>query len=278
MRLQIMAADLTFQDSIAISQLFEYKGWLIDEKNKSSLFNRFLRTYRKMENEERKLFINLSYRYEVISLNQYQLLLTRVLSKMVKNHLGQRQTVYVYPIKKKEHQDCVKSADLVTYLCNGTNVRYVDELSKKDFICLGSMNRVEEKLQNIAKSKLVIIDDFIGSGTYATDVVNEIEALGIPAEQIVIVALFITPTALDKLKKLQCSVEYGEIVEPCISELTPSEKEILTQMEQKMGVNSEFSFGYCQSGALISLIRTPNNTLPIFWHSNGRASAPPFPR
>ena len=37
-----MAADLTFQDSIAISQLFEYKGWLIDEKNKSSLFNRFL--------------------------------------------------------------------------------------------------------------------------------------------------------------------------------------------------------------------------------------------
>ena len=273
-----MATDLTLQDSIDISQLFEHKGWPIDEKNKSSLFNRFLRTYRKLEAEERKLFINLSYKYEVVSLSQYQTLLTRVLSQTVKNHLGQKQTVYVYPIKKKEHRDCIKSADLVTYLCNGTNIRYIDELSKKGFVCLGSMDRVKEKLPNIEKSKLVIVDDFIGSGNYATDVVNEIKALGIPVEHIVVVALFITQNALERLQKNNCSVEYGEVVEPCISNLTSSEKAVLARMEQKIGVDAEFSFGYCQSGALLSLIRTPNNTLPIFWHSKGRTSAPPFPR
>lgn len=274
----IMATELTMQDLSDIFQLFNHKGWLIDEKNKSSLYNRFRRTYEKFDTEERKLLINLSYQYEMVPLSQYQTLLTKVLSNTVKNHLGQKQTIYVYPIKKKVHNDYVKSADVVTYLCNGTNIRYIDELSKKEFVCLGSLERVKEKKPNILKSKLVIVDDFIGSGNYATDVVNEIITLDIPVEQIVIVTLYITQNALDRVQNLSCGVEYGEVIESCISKLTASEKEILARMEQAIGVDAEFSFGYSHSGALISLIRTPNNTLPVFWKTNGRAYTPPFPR
>lgn len=273
-----MTAEVTLQELTDIYQLFQHKHWPIDEKNKSSLFKRFCRTYEKFEPDERKLFINLSYQYEIVSLSQYQELLTQVLSNVVKKYLGQKQTIYVYPIKKREHGGFVKSSDLVTYLCNGTCMQYSDVLSKKKFMCLGSMKRIEEKKTNIVKTKLFIVDDFIGSGNYATDVVKEIEALGIPAKQIVIVTLFTTQDALKRLQQLNCGIEYGEIIEPCINRLTVSEKEILFQMEQRLGVSDQFHFGYCQSGTLISLIRTPNNTLPIFWQSNGRASAPPFPR
>ena len=273
-----MAIELTMQELTDIFQLFKHKGWLIDEKNKSSLYNRFRRTYEKFDYEERKLFINLSYQYEMVPLSQYQTLLTTVLSNTVKNHLGQKQTIYVYPIKKKEHNDYVKSADVVTYLCNGTDIQYIDELSKKGFVCLGSLDRVKEKKNNILKSKLIIVDDFIGSGNYATDVVNELKALGIPVEQIVIVTLYITQNALARLQRLNCGVEYGEVIKSCVSKLTASEREVLARMEQTIGVDAEFSFGYCHSGALISLIRTPNNTLPVFWKTNGRAYTPPFPR
>lgn len=273
-----MTADLTLQDTVDIYRLFEHKEWPIDETNKSSLFRRFVRTYQKLEAEERSLFISLSYHYEMIPLSRYQTLLTSVMSNVVKNHLGQKQTIFVYPIKKKEHNGHVKSADLVTYLCNGTHVKYIDELSKKEFVCLGSMDRVEEKKRSIMKNKLVIVDDFIGSGDYATDVVNEITALGIPMEQIVVAALYITQNSVERLGKLSCGLEYGEVIESYIGKLTASEKEILTRIEQKIGVDENFTFGYGHSGALISLIRTPNNTLPIFWKSNGRASTPPFPR
>lgn len=273
-----MATEITLQELADIYQLFQNKNWPIDESNKSSLFNRFRRTYEKFDDEERKLFVNLSYQYEIVTLNQYQELLIEVLSKAVKNHLSQKQTIYVYPIKKNEHSGSVKSADLVTYLCNGTYVKYSDTLSKKKFLCLGSMERVEEKKANIAKNKLVIVDDFIGSGNYATDVVNEIAALGISAKQVVIVTLFITQEALDRLQQLNCGVEYGKIVVSCINKLTPSEKEILERIEKRIGITDQFRFGYCKSGTLISLIRTPNNTLPLFWQSNGRVYTPPFPR
>lgn len=277
-RIERMMAEWTWQDSIDIYKLFEHKGWPVDEKNKSSLFNRFIHIYNKLTDEEKELFINLSYHYEMVPLDRYQTLLTSVLSNAVKNHIGQKQTVYVYPIKKRADHNHVKSADLVAYLCNGIQVHYIDELSKKKFVCLGSMDRVEEKSSNIIKNKLVILDDFIGSGDYATDVVNEITALGIPAEQIVIAALFITQNAVNRLRALNCGIEYGEMIELHISKLTNSEKEIMSRMEQKIGVDAEFSFGYGHGAALISLIRTPNNTLPIFWKTNGRAYAPPFPR
>ena len=273
-----MVTEITLQELADIYQLFESKKWPIDEDNKSSLFNRFRRTYEKFDDGERKLFINLSYQYEIVTLNQYQELLRDVLLKAVKNHLSQKQTIYVYPIKKKEHHGSVKSADLVTYLCNGTHVKYSDALSKKTFLCLGSLERVEERRANIVKNKLIIVDDFIGTGNYATEVVNEIVALGIPTKQIVIVTLFVTQEALDRLQQLDCGIEYGKIIESCINRLTPSEKVILKRMEQKIGITEQFHFGYCQSGTLISLIRTPNNTLPIFWQANGRAYTPPFPR
>lgn len=273
-----MQTDLTWQDSIDIYNLFTDKGWPIDEKNKSSLFNRFIRIFDKLAAEEKTLFINLSYQYEMVPLDKYQTMLTSVLSNTVKNHIGQKQTVYVYPIKKKADHQFVKSADVVAYLCNGIQVHYIDELSKKKFICLGSLDRVEEKKSSIEKNKLVILDDFIGSGDYATDVVHEITALGIPEEQIVVASLFITKSGISRIEEMKCGLEYGEVIESYIDKLTPSEKEILARMEKRIGVEDEFSFGYGHKAALISLIRTPNNTLPIFWKVNGRAYAPPFPR
>ena len=53
-----METDLTWQDSIDIYNLFTDKGWPIDEKNKSSLFNRFIRIFDKLAAEEKTLFIN----------------------------------------------------------------------------------------------------------------------------------------------------------------------------------------------------------------------------
>ena len=53
---------------------------------------------------------------------------------------------------------------------------------------------------------------------------------------------------------------------------------IMTHIEDKLKVAAKDRFGYNQSEALISLIRTPNNTFPVFWKSYGKNKIVPFPR
>ena len=218
------------------------------------------------------------HHFKIVTLDQYQKQLVDVLSRIVQKYLGKKQTIYVYPIKKKSHAEHIKSADVVTYLCNATQMKYTDVFSNKNVILLGALGQVEAKKTQIQKNVLIIVDDFIGSGKYATEVVKELTSLGLSPEQIVIASLYITQAGIEKLRNTQCLLEYGEIIEAYIEKLTPPEKATLAEIEKKMCVDPEFQFGYGHSGTLVSLIRTPNNTLPIFWMPVGRKPAPPFPR
>ena len=273
-----MAYEITFQDTVEIQKLFSHHNWRVDTTNKSSLYNRYLHTYARLESDERELFISLSYQFKVITLNDYQELLANVISCVIKKYLGKKQTLFIYPIKKCSHKDCIKSSDLVSYLCKSTSLKYNDSISKKKIILLGSTEQVKEKIQQISNNALLIVDDFIGSGKYTSDVIRELALIGIPKDRIIATTLYITQAGIKKLRQEQCQLEYGEIIESFISELSAADKEVLSRIEEKMGVEDGFSFGYGHSGILVSLIRTPNNTAPIFWMPFGRYSAPPFPR
>jgi hypothetical protein len=51
----------------------------------------------------------------------------------------------------------------------------------------------------------------------------------------------------------------------------------MKDIEKKINIRGEFSLGYKQSESLISMIRTPNNTFPVFWEKNDFFK-PPFER
>ena len=53
---------------------------------------------------------------------------------------------------------------------------------------------------------------------------------------------------------------------------------LMTQIENKLKIDKNFSFGYNRSEALISLIKTPNNTFPVFWFTNKKHNVAPFLR
>ena len=63
-----------------------------------------------------------------------------------------------------------------------------------------------------------------------------------------------------------------------IDKLPEKEKDLLKHIETSLGVEEDFKFGYGHSANLISLLRTPNNSLPIFWLDKGRSHSAPFPR
>ena len=267
--------ELSFSDELKINNIFEIKGWPIDNDNKNSLFNRFRKRCQELNDEERTLFYKLSMNFNWISLNEYMQLLSKLLIKLVSKYFYSAQHIYVYPIKKEEDYNKIKSADVTSYLCKATQIKHIDLLSKKTFKIITTYEELA-KTHKKEDKPFIILDDYIGSGQYACNVTEELIKKGIPKSNIIISTFFISQNGKKKLEDAGYSVEYIEEVENVLSKLSAKEIKILNEIEKKLNVNEEFSFGFNKSANLISLIRTPNNTLPIFWYKNAShvANAP----
>ena len=59
------------------------------------------------------------------------------------------------------------------------------------------------------------------------------------------------------------------------------ESKCMHAIEGAIKVSSDYNFGYKQSEALVRMIRTPNNTFPIYWYRDKKKKIniyAPFPR
>lgn len=257
--------DLSYFDETRINYIFTKKEWPIDSQNTNSLFNRFRNRCQILNEEERDLFYKLALEYKWVFLNEYIDLLSELLIKIVDNYTKSAQHIYVYPIKKEEDKSKIKSADVVSYLCNAVQMRHLDKLSKKTFRVVTTISELQKKFKTKGKP-FIILDDYIGSGQYADSVVKELIAEGIPKSNIIVCSLLISENGKKTLNKEGYIVEFVEEVENVIDKLTPRETKILNSIEEKFRIDENFSLGFNHSANLVSLIRTPNNTLPIFWY------------
>lgn len=270
--------ELSYSDELKINDIFENRCWPIDNINKSSLFNRFRARCQELNDEERALFYKLSLEFRWVSLEEYIRLLSELLTKVVTNHIDSAQHIYVYPIKKEVDHDKIKSADVVSYLCKATHIKHIDKLSKKTFKVITTYAELVKK-HKTENRPFIILDDYIGSGQYALSVAKELIEKGIPKSNIIICTLFISENGVKSLEDSKYTFEYIEKVENVLNKLTSKEINLLNQIETMLNVDKNFSFGYNKSANLISLIRTPNNTLPVFWSKNSRFVADaPFER
>lgn len=164
------------------------------------------------------------------------------------------------------------------YLCKAMQTQYSDQLYKKKVHVIGSLSELYTKKSKFKDRPLLIFDDFIGSGKYASEVLDELVSIGIPTSNVVICSLFISELGLQKISSKDCHIEYIEVAQSIIDKLLEKEKDLLKHIETSLGVKEDFKFGYGRSANLISLLRTPNNSLPVFWLDKGGSHSAPFPR
>lgn len=269
--------ELTFSDDLIINDIFQSKGWLVDKTNKSSLYNRFRSRCKELNDEERDLFYKLTLEFRWVSLDEYMQLLSNLLSIAVTKHINPgNQHIYVYPIKKEEDHDLVKSSDVISYFCKSTHIKFIDALSKKTFKVITTQTQLINKTND---KPFLILDDYIGSGKYAISVAEELIKKGVKKSNIIICTLFISENGARALEDNNYIFEYVEKAKSALTKLSPKEIKLLDEIENMLKIDKEYSRGYEQSANLISLIRTPNNTLPLFWHKNSsRVLNAPFER
>jgi hypothetical protein len=52
----------------------------------------------------------------------------------------------------------------------------------------------------------------------------------------------------------------------------------MEHIEKNLDIPDDYLFGYKKSEALVTMIRTPNNTFPVFWYNKKNEDNAPFPR
>lgn len=201
------------------------------------------------------------------------------------NDLGPRIFhIYTFPIIKERHELNVKSGTFITYLIKAI-LPTIPKAKNITFEDINDYNTLKNKKFKKTDT-LLLVDDFIGTGETFKEcekIINQIDKNIFNIVSIFTIA--IKKTSLDFIKK-KYNVYYSlEILQGITDYYIPSEveakKETMRNIEKKLYLRlNDYSLGYKESECLLSLLRTPDNTFPLFWKEYKKKIkiTPPFPR
>lgn len=275
-----------FLDLVAV---FKANGWEIPDgpSGMESRFNRFCERLSMLDVKEQLLVINLTKRFTDISGSEYLHLILQLLNRL---HSGnnplffQTTKFFILPLIAPCDFTKTKSSNFVWYYFRDEKVKYNPLFLGKQLVYCDI-----EKAPWVSSLKsnetIILVDDYIGSGETAVGAINWIvESFKVSPKQIVILSIAAQEQGMQHILSETGVVVYSYYqFQKGISDFySEGEREdyiaIMEGIENKLKVTSQDRLGYNQSEALISLIRTPNNTFPVFWKTNGKKQLAPFPR
>lgn len=139
-------------------------------------------------------------------------------------------------------------------------------------------------------SKIILIDDFVGSGSTAVDAITsylsylQCEEVRVMSTQFSVLVIAAMNTGVDYIKShisVDCYyhlLKYKGITEN--KELnTRNNIDLMKSIEKKVlpSLKPDFTFGYKKSESLICIMeKSPNNTFPFYWYSDSTTQLEPI--
>ncbi|MCT3800283.1 hypothetical protein CMU10_06875 [Elizabethkingia anophelis] len=275
---------MTPKQVLDLDKILTQKGWNQNPLH-DSMKNKLFTLLSKLDNDEINLILELLHNFTWISNSQYDKKILDVFRKIDPNIIRSCKKLYFFPIVKPRDSSKLKSGIALIYPIVGI-LNYLEDF---DHINKGNILNTYKQLKNLKLKKdeyLILVDDFIGSGKTFEDCFNQIQCYGIPKDKLIVCTLAIQKEGLELIKNLEVTSYYSHIEKKGITNYNIEDEAIIkiqrmTLIEKKMKYNSKYSLGFEKSEGLISLIKTPNNTFPIFWHEYTEAEKimkAPFPR
>lgn len=271
---------------LRLSDIFNNKSWEIedDDLNQSSLFNRFCTVLSELTQEQQLLVLELTERFTRISSDQYKDHIRKILDQIVNDsdiNISNINNIHIAPLIAPEDFGKNKSSLFVQYSFQ-EQFHYNSHFANKSFRFSNGLS-VDSSLINDEKSILFVVDDFIGSGETACSALNYLfEEKNISSDKVIVISIVALNQGISKISELNVRVFASLTFSKGISEFYPKEdivskRTLMESIEDKIKVHKNEKFGYDESEALVRMIRTPNNTFPVFWkEKKGRIA--PFPR
>ena len=188
------------------------------------------------------------------------------------------KNIYICPLLPEEDFGKSKSSISLLYLVKSHLGAIQRKYSEFSITYADSPNAV--KLDKIRDNyTLCLIDDFIGTGDTVERASKYFLDRNISKNMMTIVSLVSMSSGLDDLNN-KGYITYTNI--SCEKGITDggneTQIELMKNIEESIKVSDNYKFGYKGSEALVKMIRTPNNTFPIYWLRNKKNKFAPFPR
>jgi len=270
-----------------INKLFLEKKWDIDEDSETSLFRRFIDMISFFENDEQDVLIKLSYEFLSIPTKTYFDEMDMLIKKIIST-VNQFKSIIFLPIIK-EYSDgnlkIISSGAFIGYMIKAKEYRYNNLFGDRKIIIKENINKLEDSIKQ--DTAVVLIDDIIGSGDSASKTIEKIKHL-VSESQLYIGSIVCAKIGENKIHddfSINCIYNYSidgmDVILPKIAKGEQEEekriRKILEGINAKLDLSEAEGFGYNGTGLLVAMLRTPNNTLPVFRNAK-KAYPAAFPR
>ncbi len=282
-----MEKKITAEILFELNNIFQQKGWKLEEENKVGVFNRFIDCLSRLSHEQQLLILELTTRFIRVGFQDYFKHCEILFQKLEKNpdiDLDNLKKIYVVPLIEPKDVGSSKSSTVMCYLFkSSTFFRYSPKFHAKEIVYLENLE-IDPSV-NDEKSLILVIDDFIGTGKTAKSAIDYIiDIKKIDTSKIIVLAIAAMNVGVNLLSSIGIHVITSISINKGITDyLLYSEQErekkleLMSEIESTFAVHPNECWGYDRSEALIEMTRTPNNTFPFFWKTKKNRPAP-FPR
>lgn len=302
--------NLPVSELYKAEKLFKRKGWSIEDEGLFSQYNGYLSRIAVLPEDTRDLFFQLTERFENLGLNEIVFSFNKSYEKIDKKFIDSYRKIYFLPLVNPiiEVEDKVNRgffSSLLTFLklkkkleveierpeqksadriYSFIQIEYRNLYASNKFVFPKSFLKFKEVYNNETDA-IILVDDFIGTGDTAANVLDfYIKKSKFKAKNINIISLVSQKAGIERIFKDYKIPIYSHITQgKALSDFYNEDKTLLInqnlviKMSEKLKIKRDY-FGYKDSEALVCILnKSPNNTLPIFWHESKNHPAP-FPR
>lgn len=254
-----------------LNKIFKSKNW-VEKDHDEFVFDQFCKLFNNLDNdEERKLIIELTENYTWISFTEYQGKILNSLKLVEDEKLEQLKKIYFFPIIKPEDEGKIKSGPYLLYPLKSYK-KFLPRYSHIKFEIITSFDTMKKENFEIKDNEQIfLMDDYIGSGETLTTCIEHLKSNNdFTNENFSIVSIatqkeIYDKTMLEGISYYCDTIKNKGITDNYVDPELSSNINLMKDLENMIPGGSHFSFGYNDSEGLITLIRTPDNTFPIFW-------------
>lgn len=275
------------KDLIRIKKIFDDQGWSIDEED-GSVFSKFCTRAQSLPSDDcRDLFYELTERYCKISDSQYLELLIKSVERAFEDYpeISGSKTIYIRQLLCPDDFDArkVKSSARVWYTFADADLRDGRALRKYWVDLHEELSEYDICQVNNGEACIFLVDDYVGTGDTAIKAIGPLLERQICQDRIIILSVAAQQTGVERLRNQGIKVSASVIRKKGITDYYSPEEvkkkiRIMNRIEKFLEVEQKFQLGYGESEGLITLVKTPNNTFPLYWYGPSRDCSAPFYR
>ncbi|KXO77727.1 phosphoribosyltransferase-like protein [Brucella anthropi] len=267
---------LTFEQLIEIDELIDSKGWSEKKNKKGESIKDIAFDLFGLTNTEEEFYLIkhlLSKYFLCTEFSDY-------CNQMAKNMeaVFKGQNVVIIPVSDEKQK--IKSGHYIAYELTC----YLDKTNFTEFHSLESLESLKGRLSDFS---ILVVDDFIGSGSQFRAFARTCsEKYGVTKDNIYLYSIVMMKRAHSRIKDycygaFSC-IEFQRALSDDIEiNNRMLANTVYANIERTVDIGKNYRRGFLKSEALVTMKKTPNNTLPIFWgdmHTNGDKWPAMFPR